>query len=337
MKIITKIFLLLLLSSTISSKIFSQAGSKFHVIKSLPIGGAGGWDYLAMDPAGKRLYISHGTQVNIIDKNSGDSLGVIPNTTGVHGIAFIPSENKGYTSNGRLNNITVFELSTGNVLSQIATGENPDAILYEPFSKTIITCNGRSKNLSVIDPVANAVISTIDVGGKPETAVSNGAGKLFVNIEDKNEIVEVDMIKREVTGHWSLDGAEGPTGLCIDNKTHRLFAGCDKQLVVINADNGKVVSKLPIGDGCDGVAFDNSTQTIFTSNGEGTMTVIKEQSADKYKIEDNVVTKKGGRTITIDEANHTLYIPTASFGTPEAEGKRPPVIPGTFMVMVISK
>lgn len=315
----------------------AQGGKKFQLVKTLTIGGVGGWDYLAVGPTDNRLYVSHGTQVNIINKQNGDSEGVIPNTTGVHGIAFIPALDRGYTSNGRLNTVSVFELSTGKVLSQISTGENPDAILYEDFSKTIITCNGRSKDLSVIDPATNAVIATINVGGKPETAVSDGKGKLYVNIEDKNEIVAIDIKNKTVTDHWSLSPAEGPTGLCIDRKTRRLFAGCDKVLVVLNADNGKIVDKLAIGDGCDGVAFDNITKTIFTSNGEGSMTVIKEQDADRYVVGYTVATRKGGRTIAIDEATHTLYIPTASFGTPESEGKRPPVIPGTFGVMVLAK
>ena len=324
-------------SFILASAVKGQAGKKFEVVKTISIGGTGGWDYLAVGPNDNKLYVSHSTQVNIINKQTGDSVGVIANTTGVHGIAFIPSLDRGYTSNGRLNTVTVFELSSGKTLSQISTGENPDAILYEGFSKTIITCNGRSNDLSVIDPVTTSVIATIKVGGKPETAVSDGMGRLFVNIEDKNEIVAIDMKTKTVSDHWSLSPAEGPTGLCIDRKTRRLFAGCEKLLVVLNADNGKIVDKLPIGDGCDGVAFDNTTKTIFTSNGIGTMTVIKEQGPDKYVVEYEVATRRGGRTITIDETTHTVYIPTASFGIPESEGKRPPVIPGSFGVMVIAR
>ena len=194
--------------------------------------------------------------------------------TGVHGIAFDKANGRGFTSNGGLNNVTVFDLKTNAVMTQIATGENPDAILYEPFSKKIITCNGRSKDLSVIDPVANKVVATIPVGGKPETAVSDEKGKLFVNIEDKSEIVVVDLKSFTVISHWPLAPAEEPTGLAIDRKTNRLFAACgNKLLAVVDAVNGNVVTTLPIGNGCDGAAFDEGSKNIFTSNGEGYITI----------------------------------------------------------------
>jgi YVTN family beta-propeller protein len=312
----------------------AQKGHDYSIVKTFHIASSGGWDYLITHD--KKLYVSHGTQVNILDENSGDSVSFIPNTTGVHGIAFNEALNKGYTSNGRLNNVTVFDLTTYKVTGQIPTGENPDAIIYEPFSKTIITCNGRSNNLSVIDPVKEQVIATIPVGGKPETAVSDEKGKLFVNIEDKNEIVEVDLGNFSVKNHWSLAGAEGPTGLAIDKSKKRLFAGCDKKLVVLNAENGKVVTTVPIGDGCDGVAFSNAAKTIYTSNGEGTMSVIQEGPNDKFSLLGTVKTKRGARTITINEQTNTIYLPTADFD-PVAKGTngRPMMIPGTFQVLVV--
>ena len=313
---------------------FAQKAHEYRVIKTFHIASSGGWDYLVAHD--KKLYVSHGTQVNILDENSGDSVSFIPNTTGVHGIAFNEALNKGYTSNGRLNNVTVFDLTTNKVTGQIATGENPDAILYEPFSKTIITCNGKSNNLSVIDPVKEQVIATIPVGGKPETAVTDEKGKLFVNIEDKNEIVEVDLNDFSVKQHWSLAGAEGPTGLAIDKSTKRLFAGCDKKLVVMNAENGKVVATVPIGDGCDGVAFNNAAKTIYTSNGEGTMSVIQEGANDKFILLGNFKTKRGARTIAINEQTNTIYLSTADFD-PVAKGPngRPVMVPGTFQVLIV--
>lgn len=307
----------------------------FHIVKTFHIASPGGWDYLAVGPDDK-LYVSHGTQVNILNKSTGDSLGVIPNTAGVHGIAFIASMNRGYTSNGRSNNVTVFELSTNKVLKQIPTGENPDAIMYDNVSKRIITCNGRSKNLSVINPETDMVTATIDVGGKPETAVSDDAGKIFVNIEDKNEIVEVDIRNSKVEHHWPMTPGEGPTGLALDKMTKRLFAGCDKLLVVLDATNGKIIDKLPIGDGCDGVAFDKGTNMIFTSNGEGNMTVINEKSADAFVVVENIPTKKGARTIAFDETSHSIFLPTADFGAAPAGGGRAPVIPGSFQILVLS-
>jgi YVTN family beta-propeller protein len=313
---------------------FAQPKHDYNVVKTFHITSSGGWDYIAVH--NKKLYVSHGTQVNILDENSGDSISFIPNTTGVHGIAFNDALNKGYTSNGRLNNVTVFDLNTNQVTGQIATGENPDAILYEPFSKTIITCNGRSNSLSVIDPVNEKVIATISVGGKPETAVTDEKGKLFVNIEDKNEIVEVDLKDFSVKQHWPLGGAEGPTGLAIDKSTKRLFAGCDKKLVVLNADNGNVIATIPIGDGCDGVAFNNQSKTVFTSNGEGTLSAILESTGDKYTSLGNFKTKRGARTITLDEKSNTIFLPTAEFD-PVAKGPngRPLMVPGTFQVLVV--
>jgi YVTN family beta-propeller protein len=317
----------------IASSCYSQ-NHEYKIAKVYHIASPGGWDYIAVNSG--NLYVSHSTQVNILNEETGDSVGYIPNTTGVHGIAFDKELNKGYTSNGRLNNVTVFDLKTNSILEQIATGENPDAINYEPYTKTIITCNGRSKSLSIIDAKTNKVIGTVDVGGKPEEAVSDGNGKLFVNIEDKNEIVSVDLKKLTVTNHWSLSPGEGPTGLAYDKETKRLFAGCEKLLIVLNAENGSIVDKITIGDGCDGVAFDSKKKIIYTSNGEGNLSVIKELSADKYSSLGNYPTKRGARTITINESTGTLYLPTAEFD-PSKTGQngRPMMIPGTFQVLVV--
>src|SRR5438046_5545421 len=278
---------------------FAQNDHQYKIVKTYHIASGGGWDYIAVNNG--RLYVSHGTQVNILNEETGDSIGFIPNTTGVHGIAFDNELGKGYTSNGRLNNVTVFDLKTNEVLAQIATGQNPDAIMYEPFTKTIITCNGRSKNLSIIDPVQGKTVDSIDVGGKPETATSDGNGKIFVNIEDKSEIVAVDIKNRKVLSHWPLKPAEGPTGLVYDKDTKRLFAGCDKMLAILNAETGALVLTLPIGDGCDGAAIDSKNKIVFTSNGEGTLTAVKENGGDKFSVLGNYHTKRGARIITIDE------------------------------------
>ncbi len=322
------------------NQVSAQKTSGYKLTKTFHIASQGGWDYIAVDESSNRLYVSHGTQVNILDKSTGDSLGVVANTTGVHGIAFIPSLGKGYTSNGRLNNVTVFDLKTAAVLSQISTGENPDAIMYDEFSKKIITCNGGSKDLTIIDPVTQKVVATIPVGGKPETAVSDNMGKLFVNSEDKNEIVVVDMVKYAVINHWSLLPGEEPTGLVIDLKTKRLFATCDKLLVAMNATNGKIVGQLPIGEGCDGAAFDPSTNLIFTSNGSGTLTIVKEQDANKIVVLETIPTKKSARTMTIDTKTHKLYLPAADMEVVPADapkGTRPKMVSGSFQVLVLSK
>jgi YVTN family beta-propeller protein len=312
----------------------AQTGSGYSVTNSFKIASPGGWDYIAVGPD-KRIYVSHGGQVNILDQQTGDSVGVIPNTTGVHGIAF-DGAGKGYTSNGRLNTVTVFDLATGAILKQIPTGQNPDAILFDPFSKKIITCNGRSHDLSVIDPGTAQVVATIPLEGKPETAVSDATGKIYVNIEDKNSISAVDITNNTVIATWSIAPGDGPTGLAIDTKTKRLFAGCDKMLIVVDATSGKIVDKLTIGDGCDGVGFDSGTQLVFASCGEGKLTIVKEESATAFKVIDNVPTKRSARTLAVDERTHNVYL-SAADTEPAPQGQRPKMIPGTFQVLVVSR
>ncbi len=308
-----------------------------HIIATHHIASAGGWDYLEVGPINDWLYVSHGTQVNILNKKTGDSVGVIENTTGVHGIAFDVANGKGYTSNGKLNNVFVFDMNTNKVLTQIPTGQNPDAIFYEPFTKKIVTCNGGSKNLSFIDVEKNMVTDSVAVGGKPETAVSDGKGKLFVNVEDKNEIVVINLKTYQVIHHFALE-AESPTGLAIDKKTNRLFAGCEKYMVAVDANDGKVVAKVPIGDGCDGLVFDDENKMIYTSNGEGTISAIKEERAKKFTLVETIPSKKGARTIAIDKKSHTLYLPTAEFENMEKDAKgRPKMRAGTFQILVVNK
>ena len=329
-----------MIACAVSNTSFAQA-SGYHVVNTFHSPSAGGWDYIAVSPVNGNLYVSHSSQVNIVNQNTGDSVGVIPNTTGVHGIAFAPEFKKGFTSNGRLNTVTVFDINTNAVLTQIKTGENPDAIMYDPFSKKVYTCNGRSKDISVIDPATNEVVKTVDLGGKPETPVSDEAGNLYINIEDKSEIVVVNTKTFTVTNRWKIGNGKEPSGLAIDVKTKRLFAGCDnKLLIVMNAENGKVVKELPIGDGCDGVAFDPELRNVFSSNGEGTLTVIHEKSAKEFVVVENAVTKKGARTIAVDEKTHRVYLPTADFlpaDPTEKEHRRPGIVPGSFQVLVVGK
>ncbi len=315
----------------------AQNKTEYNVVKTFHIASGGGWDYISVNDG--KLYVSHGTQVNILDEKTGDSIGVIPNTTGIHGIAFDNDLHKGYTSNGGLNNVTVFDLTTNQLITQIVTGINPDAIMYDPYTKKIITCNGRSNDLSVIDTKSDKVVATVAVGGKPEEAVSDEAGKWYVNIEDKNEIAVVNTKTFTVENHWSIAPGNSPTGLKIDTKTKRLFAGCDKLLLIIDAENGKVVDKLPIGDGCDGVAFDEKNKLIFTSNGDGTITVVKEKSANEFKVIETVTTKPGARTIALDEKNHTLFLPAAEYepADPQNPKARRKITPGTFQVLVVKK
>lgn len=328
-----------ILSLTMLAAIYLSSQAQFKVTNSFKVASNGGWDYIAVQPNSNRVFTSHGTQVNILDKTTGDSLGFIAGTTGVHGIAFVPALNKGYTSNGRLNNVFEFNLSNFTVTDSITTGANPDAIFYDDFSKKLITCNGRSKDLTFIDPATKKVVATVAVGGKPETAVSNNAGKIFVNVEDKNEIVVIDANTYKVDAHWSLLPSEAPTGLVIDTKTNRLFAACGDNnfLVALDATSGKIIAQLPIGKGCDGAAFDPTLKNIYTSNGsDGTITVIHEDTKNKFTVTETIASKKSARTICIDETTHKLYLPAADT-EPAIGGGRPKMIPGTFQILVVGK
>ncbi len=313
---------------------FSQPASGYKISKSFPIQSGGGWDYIAVNQ--HRIFVSHGTQVNVLDETSGDSIGLIPKTTGVHGIAFVDGLNKGYTSNGRANTVTVFDLKTLAVLKEIPVGKNPDAIFYEPVSKKIITCNGAGSDLTLLDPATDMITGTIALSGKPETAVADENGMIYVNIEDKNSISKVDPAAGKVLATWPLSPAEGPTGLVYDGKTKKLFAGCEKKLVALDVTTGKVSGVWPIAEGCDGVAFDPSTSLIFASCGTGSLYIAKEDEKGNCVMMQPVVSLPSARTITIDPDTHAVFLPAAEMGKAEA-GKRPPMIPGSFRVLVASK
>lgn len=280
-------------------------------IDVLPVSGEGGWDYVAVNNG--KIYASHSSQVNVLNEINGDSISILTGTTGVHGIAFYNEENKIYTSNGPLNNVFVFNGNTFQKITEIPTGQNPDAIFFEPFSKKIITCNGRSNSLSIIDPQKDEVIGTIQLEGNPETAVSDGQGKVFINIENKSEMAVVDIRTMKLVTYWPIAPGESAAGLAIDRKTHRLFAGCENELlIVMNSENGKVISSLPIGKGCDGVGFDQKRGLLFSANGEGNITVIKETPGDNYKVIQTITTAPSARTIAIDENTQHLFLPAAN-------------------------
>ena len=236
---------------------YSQSKQTYRIVKTFHIKSGGGYDYTTVDSVSDRLYLSHGSQVNILDKNSGDSIGVIKSEKDVHGIALVHALGKGYISNGSGNNVLVFDLKTNNILARVPTGEFADGIFYDPFSNKVITCNGRSKNMTIIDPVTDQAVATVQLTGWPEAAVSDGSGKIYVNNAEKSEIDVIDAVSFKILAKWPLAPGKGPSGLAIDRNTMRLFAGCEnKVLVVMNARNGNIVSSLPIGDECDAVGFD---------------------------------------------------------------------------------
>lgn len=335
MKKSLSIICIIVLLST-SKQLIAQPGYK--VINQIHLEGDGGWDYLSVDESAGRLYVSHSSMALVVDLKTGKQLGKISDTNGIHGIAVAPSLNKGFTSNGRDSSVTVFDLKTLKVTGKIkVTGENPDAILYDSFSQKLFTFNGGSSSATVIDPKQNKVIGTIKLDGKPEFPASDGKGKIYVNIEDKSEISIINVNTLKVEKTWSVAPGEEPSGLALDNETHRLFSVCGNKLMVVSdAEAGKVVTTLPIGDGCDGVAFDPSLKRAYSSNGEGTITVVQEESNDKFKVVETIVSQKGARTIAVDKTTHHLYLPTAEFEPSTDGNRRPPVKPGTFTVLEVA-
>ncbi len=316
---------------------------KYHVLRHMALGGDSGWDYFTYDPAGHRLFISRGTRVMVVDVAAGALTAEVVNTPGVHGIALVPEAGLGYTSNGRENTVTVFDLKDLRETARIKVGENPDAIAYDPFSKRIFTFNGKSKDTTAIDVATGKVAGTIPLGGKPEFAVSDGKGRMYVNNEDKSEIIEFDPQALKVLHNWKLTGCESPSGLAMDKKNRRLFAGCDnKVMAVVNADTGKVITTLPIGEGVDANAFDPETMLAFSSNGEGNLTVVHEDSPDKFTVVETVPTAKGARTMALDPGTHKVYVVTAKFGPPPAPTTATPhpwpsVLPNTFEVIELGQ
>jgi DNA-binding beta-propeller fold protein YncE len=313
------------------------APTGWKVLKEIKIGGEGGWDYLTMDSQARRLYVSHATHVAVVDPDAGKVVGDIPDTPGVHGIALAPSLNRGFITNGRGNNVTIFDLKTLKSVGQAATGENPDSVRYEPKSGRVFTFNGRGSNSTAIDAKTGMVVGTIPMGGKPEFSVADDKGHVYVNIEDKNELVEIDAAKATVTKRYSLAPCEGPTGLAIDVKKRRLFSVCGNRVMAISdPDAGKVVATAAIGAGSDGAAFDPSTGYAISSNGDGTLTVVQEMGG-KYEVVENVATARGARTITLDEKTHNVYLPVADSLPPQPGQRRGGFAPDSFKVLVVGK
>ncbi len=315
----------------------------YHVTKTWKLGGEGGWDYLKVDSAARRLYISRATKVIVVDADSGKLVGEIADTPGVHGVALVPDIGKGFTSNGREDTVSVFDLQSLKTLNKIKVGNRPDAIWYDSATKRVFTFNAGSQDATAIDVTKGEVAGTIQLGGKPEFAASDGRGTVFVNLEDKNQLFALDADKLTVKERWPLPGCEEPSGLAMDQKNRRLFVGCgNKVMPVVNADNGKVLATLPIGDGVDATAFDEETGLAFASCGEGVLTVVREDSPDKFSVAENIPTQKGARTMALDSKTHQVYTVTSKFGPPPAPSAtqphpRPTILPDSFVVLVLGK
>jgi DNA-binding beta-propeller fold protein YncE len=316
--------------------------SGYKIVNKFHIEGDGGWDYLNVDESTGRIFVSHSSVVQVIDEKDGKLLGTIPDTKGVHGIAIATDLNKAFISNGRDSSVTIIDLKSLAFITKVpVTGQNPDAILYDPFSHKVFVYNGRTANATVIDGNTNKVVSTIKLSGKPENSVTDGKGKVYVNIEDKNEIMVINATTNKVEQAWSIAPGEEASGMALDNENHLLFAVCsNKLMVVLSALTGKVVTTLPIGEGSDGAAFDPALKRAYSSNGEGTLTVVQEISPDKFKVLANVPTLPGARTITVNRKTHHVFMTTAEYEavSPSSANtsRRPVVKPGTFMVLDVA-
>jgi DNA-binding beta-propeller fold protein YncE len=317
-------------------------GAGYHVARTVPVGGTGFWDYLAYDGVRHRVFLSHATQVEVVDDRTGRLVGRILGTPGVHGIALAQELGRGFVSNGRDSSVTIFDLATLRTKGRVrVTGRNPDAILYDSVSRRVLTFNGGSAGATALDAATGRVVGTVALGGKPEFAVADGRGGVYVNNEDRGEIIRLDAATLAVRARWPMPGCQEPTGLALDRIHGRLFSTCSNgRMTVVDAGTGRVVAVMPIGQGVDGCGFDPGTGLAFASNGEGTVTVIREEAPDSFRVTATVVTRRGARTMALDPATHRLFTVTAELGppppqTPEQPHPRPSIVPGTFTLLVL--
>jgi YVTN family beta-propeller protein len=315
----------------------AAAQQRYSIQHKWTIGGEGGWDYLTADPAADRLYVTHGTRVEVLDTNTGKVSGSIQGLQGIHGVALDDSGKYGYISDGRAGTVVVFDRSSLKKLDSIPVGTNPDGIVFEPVTKTVWAFNGRSSNVSVIDTATRKVVATIALPGKPEFPVADGKGMIFDNIESKNSIVRLDAKSKTLIATWPLKNCDSPSGLAIDTAKRRLFTVCDsKTMNVVDANSGKVLATPPIGEGPDGAGYDPIQKLAFSSNGEGTLTIV-DASKDSYPVIQTLSTQKGARTMSVNSAGGRVYLTTAQFAPRSANAAphtRPAILPGTFTVLV---
>jgi YVTN family beta-propeller protein len=313
----------------------------FKVTKKYPVPGDGGFDYIVFDGSSNRLYISHGTVVDVLEADSGKVLGKVEDTPGVHGIAIVPNLHRGFTTNGGDATVSVFDTNTLKTIKKISVAKDPDFVFYDPRTKRVLVCHGDGAAITAIDPDKEAVIGKIDLGGGAEAAVVNGKGAGFVNLEEEGVVVNFDPQGLAVKQKWPITGCKTPTGLAIDSANSRLFIGCrSKVLAVMDASNGKVITTLPIGDRVDAVAYDPDNKMIFASNGDGTVSVVRQQSANEYESVGDIQTQKSAKTMAIDPKTKRLFLSAAEMETPPAaagQRARTRPKPGSFTVLVVER
>jgi YVTN family beta-propeller protein len=293
----------------------AQTAGGYHVTKKIPIAGEGSWDYLTVDESARRLYVSHGTQVEVLDVDSGAIVGKIANTPGVHGIAIAPDLGRGFVSNGQSSTVTIFDLKTLKAIADVPTGKKPDAIIYDPATSRAFAFNGGSNSATAIQAADGKVAGTVDLGGGPEFAAADGSGYVYDNLEDESLVLKINSRSLKVEQRWPTAPCASPSSMAMDRPNRRLFIGCrSKVMAVMNADTGQVITTLPIGDHVDATAFDPDSRLIFNSNGEGTITVIHQDSLDKYSVVENVKTLPRAKTMALDPKTHRLFLSTAEAG-----------------------
>ena len=326
----------------------AQGASGYHLIKKTIIGGDGGWDYISIDPAGRHVFISHGNHLVVVDADSGAVVSDIADTPGVHGLAVAPDVGRGFTSNGGNDTSSIIDLKTLKTIGRVPVGMGTDAVIYDPASHRVFTFNGDSKDATAIDAAAGKVVGTVRLGGRPEFAAADGAGTVYVNIEDKSQLVAFDSRTLKEKNRWPLRPCTKPAGLAIDTAHARLFVGCaNKIMAVVNAKTGKIVATLPIGQGVDANRFDPGTSLAFSSNGDGTLTVVHEDSPGKYTLVEKVATEVGARTMEVDPYTHNIYLvnadvtpraPTRDNPHPDPYGyPRPVPVPGTMRLLIFGR
>lgn len=318
--------------------LLAQTSSSYRVTHTYTIGGEGSWDYVVPDPPSHRLYIARQNRVMVVDEDSGKLLGEVTAVQGAHGTAIAEATGHGFATEGDGKSVMMFDLKTFKMLGRIPAAEDADAILYDGASNRVFTLNGDANSSTVIDPKAGALITNIALGGKPEYGVSAGDGKVYANLVDKNEVVEIDAKSATVSRRWSAAPCKQPVAMAIDTAHHRLFSGCRSGVMAISDyQAGKVVTTLPIGAGVDGAGFDPGPGDAFASNADGTLTVIHQDSADQYHVVENLETPKGSRNMGVDPTNHRVFVVSAKFGPVPAGGRRGPVLAGSFALMVIER
>jgi DNA-binding beta-propeller fold protein YncE len=335
----------ILITLCLALPLFAQSPGGYHIVQTYNLGGDGAWDYIVPEPAQHRVFVARANRVMVIDEDNGKLLGEVTGINGAHGTAIAAASGHGFATSGNDQSVVMFDVKTFKELARIPSAEDTDAIIYDPVSNRVFTFNGDAHSSTVIDPAAGTRITTIDLGGKPEYGATAGDGKVYANLTDISEVVEIDAKSATVSRRWSTTPCKQPVSMALDTAHHRLFSGCRSGvLAVSDYQAGKTITTLPIGMGVDGAGYDPASSDVFATNADGSLTVIHQDSPDKYHVVESVTTPTGSRNMGLDPTTHRIYVAAADFaapaapanGAPKGRGGRPAVVPGTFKLLVIA-